>query len=156
MFGWINGRDPRQYGVDFGLRARALVVELIAQKFGVSLGVTAVGELLAKLGLAPHKPLQRAYQRDPEGIERWQRETLPAIARQAKKRGGEVFFWDVSGFRAELVHGKTWGVFQLVLCGRGLQIRMSRTNPYRTVRRMPAKLMCIMLLRSRAEWAVMC
>jgi transposase len=30
-----------------------------------------VGELLAKLGLTPQKPLQRAYQRDPgESLER--------------------------------------------------------------------------------------
>ena len=75
VFRWINGRDPRQYGLDFGLWTRAVVAELIGKKFGIRLGVTAVGELLAKLGLTPQKPLQRAYQRDPEAIERWQRET---------------------------------------------------------------------------------
>lgn len=110
VFRWVNGRDPRQYGLDFGLWTRAVVAELIAEKFGIRLGVTAVGALLAKLGLTPQKPLQRAYQRDPEAIARWQRETYPAIARRAKKRGGEVFFWDESGFRADAVHGRTWGV----------------------------------------------
>ena len=110
VFRWVNGRDPRQYGLDFGLWTRTVVAELIAQKFGVRVGVTAVGELLAKLGLTPQKPLQRAYQRDPEAIERWQRETFPAIARQARAQGAEVFFWDESGFRADTVHGKTWGV----------------------------------------------
>jgi len=110
VFRWVNGHDPRQYGLDFGLWTRAVVAELIAQKFGVTIGVTAVGELLAKLGLTPQKPLQRAYQRDPEAIERWQRKTFPAIARQARKQGGEVYFWDESGFRADTVHGKTWGV----------------------------------------------
>ena len=54
MFRWINGRDPRQYGLDFGLWTRAIVVTLIEQKFGLRLGVTAVGALLAKLGLTPH------------------------------------------------------------------------------------------------------
>lgn len=107
---WINGRDPRQYGLDFGLWTRAVVGELIGKKFGIRLGVSAVGELLAKLGLTPQKPLQRAYQRDPEAIERWQRETYPAIAKQAKAEGAEIFFWDESGFRADTVHGKTWGV----------------------------------------------
>ncbi len=110
VFRWVNGRDPRQYGLDFGLWTRAVVAELIAQKFGVRIGVTAVGALLAKLGLTPQKPLQRAYQRDPEAIERWQREIFPGIARQARARGAEVFFWDESGFRADTVHGKTWGV----------------------------------------------
>ena len=110
VFRWVNGRDPRQYGLDFGLWTRAVVAELIDKKFGVKLGLTAVGELLAKLGLTPQKPLQRAYQRDPEAIEPWQRETYPAIARLAKAQGAEVFFWDESGFRADTVHGKTWGV----------------------------------------------
>lgn len=110
VFRWVNGRDPRQYGLDFGLWTRAVVAQLIEKKFGVRLGLTAVGELLAKLGLTPQKPLQRAYQRDPEAIEKWQRETYPAIARQAKTQGAEVFFWDESGFRADTVHGKTWGV----------------------------------------------
>ena len=110
VFRWINGRDPRQYGLDFGLWTRSVVADLIERKFSVRLGVTAVGELLAKLGLTPQKPLQRAYQRDPEAIEKWRRETFPDIAGQAKASGGEVYFWDESGFRADTVHGKTWGV----------------------------------------------
>ena len=110
VFRWINGRDPRQYGLDFGLWTRTVVAQLVEQKLGVKLGVTAIGELLAKLGLTPQKPLQRAYQRDLEAIEKWQREIFPAIARKAKAQKAEVFFWDESGFRADTVHGKTWGV----------------------------------------------
>jgi transposase len=110
VFRWINGNDPRQYGLDFGLWTRKVAADLIERKFGIRLGLTAVGELLAKLNLTPQKPLQRAYQRDPEAIERWRRETYPAIARRAKADDGEVFFWDESGFRADAVHGRTWGV----------------------------------------------
>jgi hypothetical protein len=69
----------------------------------------AVGELLARLGLTSQKPLQRAYQCDPEAIEKWRRERFPAIARQAEASGGEVYFWDESGFRADAVNGRTWG-----------------------------------------------
>ena len=60
VFRWINGSDPRQYGLDFGLWTRSLVAELIERNFHIRLGVTAVGALLAKLGLTPQKPLQRA------------------------------------------------------------------------------------------------
>jgi transposase len=109
VFRWINGRDPRQYGLDFGLWTRSVVAGLIERKFAIRLGVSAVEELLAKLGLTPQKPQQRAYQRDPEAIEAWRRERFPAIARQAKASGGDVYFWDESGFRADAVHGKTWG-----------------------------------------------
>ena len=110
VFRWINGHDPRAYGLDSGLWTRTVVASLIACKFGIQLGRTAVGDLLAKLGLTPQKPLQRACQRDPVAIEQWRRDTFPAIARQAKATGGEVYFWDESGFRADAVHGRTWGV----------------------------------------------
>ena len=110
VFLWINGRDPRQYGLDFGLWTRAIVALLIERKFGIDLGVTSVGSLLAKMQLTPQKPLQRAYQRDPKAIALWQRETYPPLARQAKRHGAEIFFWDESDFRAETVHGKTWAL----------------------------------------------
>ena len=110
VFHWINGKDPRQYGLDFDLWMRSVVADLIERKFGTRLGLTAVGALLARLSLTPQKPLQRAYQRDPEAIERWRRETYPSIARQARTDAGEVFFWDESGFRADAVHGRSWGV----------------------------------------------
>jgi transposase len=55
VFRWINGHDPRQYDLDFGLWAWSVVVELIERKFAIRRGVAAVGELLAKLGLTPQK-----------------------------------------------------------------------------------------------------
>jgi hypothetical protein len=70
----------------------------------------SVGALLARLMLSPQKPLQRACQRDPEVIERWQRESYSAIARQAWKENDEILFWNESGFRADAVQGKTPGV----------------------------------------------
>src|SRR6266567_5739173 len=84
LFRWINGKDPRQYGFDFGLWTRLVVRKLIADKFGAKLGVTAVGKLLAKLGLTPQKPLKRAYERDPAAIEAWKHDTYPGIAKRAK------------------------------------------------------------------------
>jgi transposase len=110
VFRCINGRNPFQYGLDFGLWTRRIVSTLIEKKFEVRMGVTAVGALLAKLGLTAQKPLQRAYQGDPHAIKRWQRETYPFIAEKARRAGAEIFFWDESGFRAHSVHGGTWGV----------------------------------------------
>ena len=108
IFRWINGRNPLQYGFDFGLWTRAIVRELIIKKFGVPLSITSVGTLLAELNLTPQKPLQRAYQRDPEAVQRWQRETYPALVARAKREKAEIYFWDESGFRADAVYGKTW------------------------------------------------
>ena len=109
VFRWINGKNPRQYGFELGLWTRQIVRELIAQRFGVRLSLASMGAVLARQGLTPQKPLQRAYQRDPDAIARWQRETYPAMARHAKRTQTEISFWDESGFRADAVHGKTWG-----------------------------------------------
>ena len=110
VFRWVNGKNPMQYGFDFGLWTWQIVRELVRQKFDVTLSLASIGAMLARLGLTAQKPLQRAYQRDSEAIERWQRESYPAIARRAKKEKADIYFWDESGFRADAVHGKTWGL----------------------------------------------
>ena len=110
VFRWINGKDPRQYGFDFGLWTRQIVAQLIADRFAVDLSLASVGKLLAELGLTPQKPLTRAYERDPTAIEEWKRTIYPQLAARAKRQGAEIYFWDESGFRADAVQGKTWGV----------------------------------------------
>jgi Winged helix-turn helix len=89
--------DPGRCGLDFGRWRRKVTADLIERKFGARLGLTTIRELLAKLNLTPQKLLQWPYQHDPEALEKWRRETKPAIAPQAE--GGEVYFRDESGFR---------------------------------------------------------
>ncbi|UIF88519.1 IS630 family transposase (plasmid) [Cupriavidus necator] len=109
VFRWINGKNPTQYGFDFGLWTRQIVQLVVEEKFGVDLSLASIGALLARRGLTPQKPLQCAYQRDPLAVEAWRKETFPAIAKAAKAQKADIFFWDESGFRADTVHGKTWG-----------------------------------------------
>src|SRR5271157_4754456 len=108
--GWINGKDPRQYGFDFGLWTRRIVAALIEEKFGVKMGVTAVGRLLAELDITPQKPLRRAYERDPVAIRRWQTQQFPQLRARAKRRGAKIFFLDEAGVRSDQVLGRTWGL----------------------------------------------
>ena len=107
VFRWVHGKSPWQYGFDFGLWTRTLVQALIAERFAVALSLASIGALLARVGLTVQKPLQRAYQRDPVAIARWQRETYPALVKQARKERADIAFWDESGFRADAVHGTT-------------------------------------------------
>lgn len=110
VFRWVNGKRPDQHGFDFGLWTRQIVQELVLERFGVSLSLASIGTMLARLGLSAQKPLQRAYQRDPQAVEKWKNETYPAIVAEANQSNAEILFWDESGFRADAVHGKTWGV----------------------------------------------
>src|SRR3989449_1238445 len=106
---WINGKDPRQYGFDFGLWTRQIVAALIAQKFRVRLGVTAVGRLLAELDITPQKPLRRAYERDPAAIAHWTRTAFPRLRARAKRVGAEIFFLDEAGGRCRHRRRGRWG-----------------------------------------------
>lgn len=107
---WIVGRDPRQYGFEFGLWTRQIVADLIAQKMGVTLCVTAVGKLLAQLDITPQKPLRRAYERDPVAVQAWVDEAYPGLRRKARKNGASIFFLDEAGFDSEPRLGRTYGL----------------------------------------------
>jgi transposase len=106
---WICGKDPRQYGFDFGLWTRKIISSLIEEKLGATVGLTAVGRLLYQLGITPQKPLRRAYERDPVAIEKWKSETYPDLRARAKRRKAEIFFLDEAGVRSDPVLGRTWG-----------------------------------------------
>jgi len=107
---WILGKDPRQYGFDFGLWTRRIVQTLIQEKMGTQLGLTAVGRLLASLNITPQKPLRRAYERDPQAVQRWLDETYPNLKKMAKKRGAQIFFLDEAGFQSDPPLGRTYGL----------------------------------------------
>jgi transposase len=107
---WIVGKDPRQYGFDYGLWTRRIVQSLIQQKFGLTIGLTAVGRLLAGLDITPQKPLRRAYERDPKAIQEWLEERYPKVRRRAKQAGAKIYFLDEAGFRSDPVLGRTYGL----------------------------------------------
>ena len=107
---WIVGKDPRQYGFDFGLWTRQIVAELIGQKFGITLKLTAVGRLLASLEITPQKPLRRAYERDPKAVRKWVQKQYPALRERARREGATIFFLDEAGFTSEPALGRTYGL----------------------------------------------
>jgi transposase len=106
---WILGKDPRQYGFDYGLWSRRIVQALLQQKMAIDLGLTAVGRLLASLDIPPQKPLRRAYERDPKKVEEWLKERYPKLKRRAKKLAAKIFFLDEAGFQSDPILGRTYG-----------------------------------------------
>lgn len=106
---WICGKDPRQYGIDFGLWTRAIIQQMIRDRMGVSLSLSTVGKILEELHITPRKPLQRAYQRDPKAIARWKNEEYPKIRRLARAENREICFIDESGFCTDDTRGTTYG-----------------------------------------------
>jgi len=108
LYALIAGQDPRQMQFEFALWTREMVRELIRREFGVALSVVSVGRLLRKLGMSPQRPLHRAYQQDPEAVDRWKREEYPAIQAEAEAAGATVYFADEAGIRSDYHAGTTW------------------------------------------------
>ncbi|MBI3477588.1 MAG: IS630 family transposase [Acidobacteria bacterium] len=107
---WVVGKDPRQYGFEFGLWTRQIVAELIAKRMSVTLCLTAVGKLLAQLEITPQKPLRRASERDPAAVQAWVGEVYPGLRRKARKHGASIFFLDEAGLDSEPRLGRTYAM----------------------------------------------
>jgi transposase len=107
---WIVGKDPRQYGFDFGLWTRSIVAALIQDRFAVALTLPSIGRLLASLDITPQKPLRRAYERDEAEVQKWKEEKYPALRKRAKQRGADIFFLDEVGVRSDSPLGRTYGL----------------------------------------------
>jgi transposase len=107
---WIIGKDPRQYGLDYGLWSRRIVQTLIQERMKIELGLTAVGRLLASLDITPQKPLRRAYERDPVKVKEWLEQRYPKLKKRAKKLGAKIFFLDEAGFQSDPILGRTYGL----------------------------------------------
>jgi transposase len=107
---WVVGKDPRQYGLDFGLWTRAIIRDLLKAKFEIEASLNTVGRALISLNLTPQKPLRRAYERDAQTVEKWKSQEYPRLKRKAKRRKADIFFEDEAGFSSEPNLGRTYGL----------------------------------------------
>src|SRR2546428_7579333 len=88
---WIVGKDPRQYGFDYGLWTRRIIQSLIERKLGISMGLTAVGRLLARLEVTPQKPLRRASEPEPPTTSECVDLEHPKLRPRAPKVGATIY-----------------------------------------------------------------
>ncbi len=112
MMAWIYNtvatKDPRQVKFPFALWTSIMVAELIWRQFHIRLSRASVCRLMNQLGLSPQKPLWRAFQKDPERVEKWVKEEYPKILALAQKQRADIFFGDEAGIRSDFHSGKTW------------------------------------------------
>jgi transposase len=108
LYGIITSKNPLQLKFDFALWTRAMIRELIREKFNVRVSEVSVGRLLKKLGLSPQKPLHRAYQQDRNAVERWLKVEYPAIKKLAKEENAAIYFGDEASVCSDYHSGTTW------------------------------------------------
>ena len=109
IYNTVANKNPQQLKFPFALWTAAMVQALISERFKVPLNHSSVCRLLHQLGLSAQRPLWRAYQQDPNAVRRWLEADYPAIRRQARREGAQIFFADEAGVRSDFHSGTTWG-----------------------------------------------
>jgi len=108
LYDTITMNDPRQLQFKFALWNSRMIMALIKRQFGIELSKSSVCRLLNQLGLSPQKPLWRAYQKDPEKVQKWLNEEYPKIRAEARRQKARIFFADEAGVRSDYHAGTTW------------------------------------------------
>jgi len=105
----VTMKNPLQLKFKFALWTTGMVAAVIYRRFGVRLSRSSVSRLLNQLGLSAQRPLWRAYQQDPEAVQKWLDEEYPRIRRRARRRKALIYFGDEAGVRSDHHAGTTWG-----------------------------------------------
>lgn len=105
----VMDRHPDQLKLPFYLWTRQAVADLVERKFGISLSIWTMGRYLKAWRLTPQKPIRRAYEQNPDAVEKWLAEEYPAIQAKAKEETAMIFWGDESGLRSDHAIGRTYG-----------------------------------------------
>ena len=109
IYNTVTMKSPLQLKFPFALWTSVMIGQLIHERYGIKLSRSSVCRLLGQMGLSAQRPLWRAYQQNPEVIQRWVDEEYPKIRREARKVGAEIYFGDEAGVRSDFHSGTTWG-----------------------------------------------
>jgi transposase len=106
--GWIRDRTPDQLKLPFALWTSRAVRDLIALRFGKTLGLSTVQLYLQRWSMTPQKPLVRARERRPAAIAAWLGQHYPSIARRAKAEGAAIYWGDETGIANQDQIGRSY------------------------------------------------
>ena len=104
----IREQNPDQLKLPFALWTREAVRDLIERRFAVRLAIRTVGDYLRRWGFTPQKPVQRAYEQNPQAVGRWLAETYPALRARAKRERAMILWGDEMGIRSDHTRGRSF------------------------------------------------
>lgn len=104
----IREKNPDQLKLPGFLWTRALVCELIDRRYGIRVAEKTAGRYLRLWGFSPQKPCRRAFEQNPEMVERWLDERYPEIERRAYREKALILWADEMGLRSDHTAGRSW------------------------------------------------
>ncbi|MFD8501121.1 IS630 family transposase [Amycolatopsis sp. NPDC059657] len=104
----VLGRYPDQIQLVGLVWTRGLVADLVKRWFGLDLSRVTIGKYLRSWGFSPQKPVQVAYEKNPEKVAEWLEQRYPAIAARAKREKAVILWLDQTGLRSDASVVATW------------------------------------------------
>lgn len=104
----IREKNPDQLKLPGFLWTRALVCELIDRRYGIRVAEKTAGRYLRLWGFSPQKPARRAFEQNPEMVERWLAERYPQIRERAHREKALILWTDEMGLRSDHTAGRSW------------------------------------------------
>jgi transposase len=89
--------DARTFGFPNPLWTCKQIKIVIKRKFGKSISISNVWELLRKANLTPKKPKKEAIEKDEKSVKRWIKEEWPVIKKIVRRRQAMLYFQDEAG-----------------------------------------------------------
>lgn len=99
----------KNYPLDFWLRTLKLMQEVIKKAFWKNLKEWKVREIAIEMWFTNQQPIYKAYQQNPEAVEKREKETLPKIKEEAEKEWRKIYYWDEAWFQSSNNKWKTRG-----------------------------------------------
>ena len=104
----VIDRHPDQLKLPFYLWTREAVAQLIDRRFNRQLSIWTVGRYLARWGFTPQKPVRRAFEKNPQEVQKWLDKDYPKIRKQAKREKAEIYWGDEMGLRSDHSVGRSF------------------------------------------------
>ncbi len=121
----ITDKTPEQLKLQFALWTRSVIGELIEQRYGIRLPIRTLGEYLKRWGFTPQRPKRKAYEQQPEEIQRWLEKTYPSIEKQAFREKAEILWGDETGVSNQSHFGRGYAPKGQTPVARGLAKRVT-------------------------------
>ena len=102
--GIIIDKCPDQVKIAACLWTRQAIQQLIKKLYRIELPLRTISNYLDRWGMTCQRPTRKAYSQDDVKLKTFMTETYPAIAKQAKKEGAEIYWGDETGINNQAYH----------------------------------------------------
>lgn len=102
----IVDKTPDQMKFPFALWTREAVRQLIKQQYKLNIPLRTITDYLKRWNFSCQKPAKRAYEQKSAAVQQWLKEEYPAIVKQAKQEGAEIYWGDETGIQNDAYQAK--------------------------------------------------